>query len=655
MTRDISSPRLFVIQKAHSYLHNIIILNCKIAYAMSILCVFDFYLFRSDMANNEMVEESLSAAQSLASHQSSTKTQHRHLKDSKSSSPSFAAKKSGILSNTSGRLYKVIRRNSSQTLPPKKIITTLSPQQKMKKKVSLPVLEGISNDTPNQRPKSVEMSGLTAGGLLNYQRPLPPSPPPSPDTAGSRSDACFPLEEGELKVKTERDTAQDEASKFFNESRPSVNIEKHESTTIKGGMSTRTRSVSLSPMQSMTSSMKASTTSVHSSYEMAGSSDKEPQLQHGPNVEHSAVNTSMSLEEALKKYNHHFPLRLKVMEGYCSEDSEHNLSTNDIYDIHFVKQTRVITLKDSDGFMHQIPLASSMKFGLVYNPNNNLTEALAGHQFEKCSDIMAAEIMPQVVCATIQVESTEENHSIATNEIVVVKQIQKPKLRGRRSLKVFSLLSHTEKILPEECMGMFTTKPSLIQLHLPQIVQSISKPFPTQAVLYVNSDCPELPKKLNIPLSGIITLCDCTTEISLVASSVSDDGCDEDQIILQLNDEMTQLEVQVISWRGVRDSATAWSDAMPVNKAEHMLDEKATDLYDDILVLQANRCADQGNDVYDDIIVTKRKVALDEPSLGAQSEPQSTDQLQEGEYDSIPVERISDSYHNREHNFEQSM
>ena len=605
------------------------------------------------MANNETsrVEETLSTAHSLAGHQSPAKQQYMHLKDSKSSSPSFTAKKSGILANTSGRLYKAIRRNSFQTLPAKKVKTTVSPQHEMKKKVSLPVLEDVPNDAPLQRPRStVEMSGLTAAGLLNYQRPLPPSPPPSPDTPcrpSSKSDASFPLEEGELKVKNEHDVSQSEASKLFTESSPSVNIEKHESATRKDDISTI--NVSLSPMQSTTSSMKSSPTSVQ---EMIGTE---------AHVKESVVNTSMSLEKALKKYNHHFPLRLKVMEGYCSEDSEHNLSTNDIYDIHFVKQTRVITLKDGNGFMHHIPLASSMMFGLVYNPNNNLNEALAGHQFEKCSDIMAAEIMPQVVCATIQVESTEENHSLAKNEVIVVKNIQKPKLRGRRCLKVFSLLTHTEKVLPEECIGMFTTKPSLIQLHLPQIVQSISKPFPTQAVLYVNPDCPELPEKLNIPLSGIITLCDCTTETSLVASSVSNDGCDEGQIVLQLNDEMTQLEVQVISCRGVSDSATAWSDTMPVNKAEHMVDEKTTDLYDDILVLQAKRGADQGNDVYDDIIVSNRKVGLDEQTLSTQKnvrEPQATDQFQEGDYDSIPVEPVTDSlspYHNRERNTEQSM
>lgn len=618
------------------------------------------------MASNEVLkeEESLSTAQSLATHQFPAKPHMKNEVDLKSSSPSCATKKSGILANTSGRLYKAIRRNSSHTLPSKKMRKSASPQQHMKKKASLPALENIPTqhtDASTQRPKStVELSGLAAGGQLNYQRPLPPRPPPSPDTtsrSSSKTDVCIPLEEEEPIVKTERDKPQDQASSRVDELGPSVNTEKPGNPLIENGIATKNASRSHLP-----SSVKTSPRAAHEASKMIMNTPiTEPQLHRCNesqtlNMKDSGVNTtsmSMLLDEALKKYNHHFPLRIKVLEGYCSEDSEHNLSTNDIYDIHFVKQTRVITLKDSNGFMHQIPLASAMMFGLVYNPNNNLDEALAGHHFEKCSDIMAVEIMPQVVCATSQFESIEESHSIAKNEILVVKSIQKPKLRGKRSLKVFSLLTHTEKILPEECIGRFTTKPSLIQLHLPQMVQSISKPFPAQAVIYVNSDCPEVSKKLNIPLSGIITLCDCTTETSLVASSVSDDGSSEGQITLQLNDEMTQLEVEVISWRDVEDS-TSFGSEMPADKAEHLPDE---DLYDDVLVLKANRDPD---DAYDDIVVTNFMVNSDEQTFGTQKnllEPQHANQLQEGEYDSIPLKHVPDSlspYRSEECNFEQS-
>lgn len=253
-----------------------------------------------------------------------------------------------------------------------------------------------------------------------------------------------------------------------------------------------------------------------------------------------------SLSEALDKYAEHFPLRIKVIQGYCSEESEQNLSTNDVYDIYFVKHTRNISLKDKDGYTHHIPLASSMTFGLVYNPINDYDDALIGHEYEKCSDIMAMTPMPKVICAMNTVESTEDRSRIHEHEILAIRNIQKSKFRGRRSLKVFSFLTNTEKLLPDDCAGHFTTKPSLIRLHLSQISQGISDPFPSQAVVYLGAEC-KMTQNLSNSLSGVVTLCDCTTETFLVVSPVVN-GCadDEHQFNLPLNNVTSQIEVQPI-------------------------------------------------------------------------------------------------------------
>ena len=560
---------------------------------------------------------------------------HSPKSDSKSSSRSYSPtpKKPNTLPNTSGRLFKVFTRRSSLTLTSSspKSTANLVGSKPLKKKVSLPGFDSVPSVSLNG---TVQLNKTTGCMALNYQRPLPPSPPPVSDTLCStvpNSDTCFPLEE-------------DENSAVAAESEETLNVEIASSSD---DTTTTCSSNSISQAENIDGQMRATLLN----HELAGQTTpiearetKTPihtqseyqQVETGGildpslKMERTAANCKsslVSLNKALNEYDHKFPLRLQFMEGYCSEDSEHNLSTNDVYDIHFVKQTRVIILKDNNGFMHRIPLASSMMFGLVYNPNNNLNEALTGHEFEYCSNIMAIDVMPRIVCATNQIESTDERQSITQNEIMIVKGVQKHKLRGKRSLKVYSLLTNTEKLLHEECHGKFTTKPSLIRLHLAQIFECFQKPFPTQAVVYVNRDCPDLSNHLNVPLSGVITLCDCTTEMSLVASPVSDNCSDNAQISLHLNDEMKQLEVKVISW--------SQDGKFHAEEDHHSPYVNVTELYDDVLVLQQNSNTD--DTMYDDVIVEKQKVTSDEETYATVGSWKSTapltahDQLRKSE------------------------
>ena len=420
-------------------------------------------------------------------------------------------------------LHNVLRRRNSLTLPSKKSSKAASKSKTMKKRESMPVFDKNSSEYLN----TTEESELDSENAPSYQRPLPPSPPPSP-----RSSPLFPIMEQDSKFESQ-----------------GSGIDR-----IGAETSSEDQRIKDSSLQS---------------------------------VHDSLTSSEMSLKSALTEFNNHFPLRVKFVEGYCSEDSEHSLSANEVYDIQFVKNTRVITLKDKDGFMHHIPLASTMMFGLVYNPFSDYDEALAGYTFEACSDIITAESMPTVVCATSRVHSQEEKHSIAENEIFVVKGIQKPKLRGKRFLRVFSLLTNAEKLLPEECQGKFSTKPSLVRLHLPQIVNSITNPFPVQAVLYVDNQEPSL--KLGFPISGVITLCDCRIETSLVAYAISGEHT-EDHVTLHLNDDMMALGVEVLKWKGSVQSLF-----------EEYTPEGCGGDYDDVVVVQKPIT---DNELYDDIVNT---------------------------------------------------
>ncbi len=51
--------------------------------------------------------------------------------------------------------------------------------------------------------------------------------------------------------------------------------------------------------------------------------------------------TDSTLEGALKRYSDCYPIRFRVLQGYCNDASDVNMSTNDVYDIHSVKETKV--------------------------------------------------------------------------------------------------------------------------------------------------------------------------------------------------------------------------------------------------------------------------------------------------------------------------
>jgi len=202
----------------------------------------------------------------------------------------------------------------------------------------------------------------------------------------------------------------------------------------------------------------------------------------------------------------------------------------------------------------------------MYNPNNDysqglegnhmtscdchVTSLIVGHVFKSVADITAATPLPKVVMATQEARSGDGKYLCLENEVLVVLGIHRTLFKGRRGLKVYSMEGHTEKVLPEDCHAYFTTNPSLVQLHLPEILQLVPTPFPSQAVMYsagedVSCDQPAV--------RGVVTLVECSSETSLVVSAVAYDenfdpveGETPDLFDLPLDNEMKGLEVSVL-------------------------------------------------------------------------------------------------------------
>ena len=67
-------------------------------------------------------------------------------------------------------------------------------------------------------------------------------------------------------------------------------------------------------------------------------------------------------------------------------------------------------------------------------------------------------------------------------------QVHKSKYKHKKSLRVYSVTSKMEKILPEECCGEFTTEPYHTRVLVGDLLEHSPDPMPCGALLYLNAD-----------------------------------------------------------------------------------------------------------------------------------------------------------------------
>lgn len=207
---------------------------------------------------------------------------------------------------------------------------------------------------------------------------------------------------------------------------------------------------------------------------------------HDLQAKHLPLFKSMTLIELSKKYAKFFPIKIQITEGHYGMSSKYSISTDDRFNLHFKKRMKQATIQ-TYGEEYFIPLSTAIQFGLVYDPSDNLTVALEGHRFRRVADIIGTNPLPKLVRVTSSC-SCSNGEFLEYNELLVVKKVKRNLFRGKSLLKVFSVLTMAEKLLPEEAIGDFTTKPLCLKMDLPLILEHIPKPFPCKAMMYLDRD-----------------------------------------------------------------------------------------------------------------------------------------------------------------------
>ena len=292
----------------------------------------------------------------------------------------------------------------------------------------------------------------------------------------------------------------------------------------------------------------------------------------------------LSIQQLVQKHSNSLPARTKVVQGYYGQNVE--LITDELYDIHFIKHQKVVNIKDAQGTIYTVPLASSLQFGLLFNHGTQQEDNTEGITFHKASDIMAQRVLPGVVCATKAFPGADEMSSVQENEVLKVLCVE---VQGKECLKVFSFRTQSEKVLRADCAGEFSTKPSLIRLHLSDIITCI----PCRAVIFIDETAtpPTVAKKFSTSLlSGPIIITGSKIETSLVASlsknkkPVKPSQKDSGKVTLldiPLADHLSEVEFSIMELASTQESELLREDTRNImrefdpSKLKHLREAKS--------------------------------------------------------------------------------
>ena len=246
----------------------------------------------------------------------------------------------------------------------------------------------------------------------------------------------------------------------------------------------------------------------------------------------AANNEKLSLSKFLSLYHKEFPIQIRVCKGYCGPNEDTSISEGDRFNVHFVKYTTIVTVEYDNGSRYHIPLNSAVPFGILYNPENSLSDAMKGYRFETVSELLRMSTLPVVIFARKAYQGSSPDSSIAANEVLLVKKVLSKRLGTKQQLKVFSLKENREKTLSSNCAGNFSTRPKDVCLFLPEILKHLPDIFPCKAVLYnVSSLAAErsasmsggLPNRAGsmtkFGTASVVTMMHSSIETSIVAAS----------------------------------------------------------------------------------------------------------------------------------------
>lgn len=185
---------------------------------------------------------------------------------------------------------------------------------------------------------------------------------------------------------------------------------------------------------------------------------------------------SVPLDKLTRERYSDFPIDVMVADSLYGVLEDRTLMEGEPLTLHFLKRTKVAVLKASNGMEYIVPWNSTFQFSTIYDPIHQPLESLKGFTFHSAVDLMAIENLPQLVSVTSSHDGGHPSNSVQKGEILVKLETTYDPVSKTKRLKCISMRSGHQKQLNSDCVGKFSTKPSLLKQYLPEFASYLQLP-----------------------------------------------------------------------------------------------------------------------------------------------------------------------------------
>ena len=208
----------------------------------------------------------------------------------------------------------------------------------------------------------------------------------------------------------------------------------------------------------------------------------------------------------LNSFRKNLPLKVRISSRNLYLE-KHSLFTNTVLEVHCIKTTQAAILA-CHGKRYILPLSSCAKFSPLYNPDNNVKNALAGYRFFSVEHLLKTHPKPTAVYAIEGFLSDNESSTILPDDIYIINGSRKD---CDATLICKEAQCSTLKRLPSHLPCTLTTDPKKLCLRPSEFILDMKLPAeviysgPFQSVLQIESN-------------RIFTVTEITTISSLIAT-----------------------------------------------------------------------------------------------------------------------------------------
>ena len=213
----------------------------------------------------------------------------------------------------------------------------------------------------------------------------------------------------------------------------------------------------------------------------------------------------MTTVQKLSEKPDSLPAVIRFVDGYYGQTSHFSVSAGDHFQMHFLRHSEILEVQDISRRKYAIPLASTMKLGLLLDELEHTCNPLS------MAGVLAIKKLPQVLYAVTDVLGKKGREVVREGDILIAKE------KTHKALKCLNLTTKSDVLLEKSFTGKFTLDSEATMMYPREIVQHLPAVFPCKARVFDQTGTSKGPMGLG---GKVITLLGANTEICLVANEV---------------------------------------------------------------------------------------------------------------------------------------